>query len=104
MPLGESDLKALQSRATRYRVSVGGGLLVEVHPAGYKYFLWRFRFPPTAAGKQQDLQIGPYCKGVGQLSLRQAREERDPLEQLRRSGINPKSQKQGVKGALGRAA
>lgn len=102
MPLTDSDVRALLARPSKYRVSAGGGLLIEVHPAGYKYFLWRHRFPPTAAGKQQDVQIGPYGRGPGQWSLRAAREERDRLEQLRRQGTNPKAEKADAKAALGR--
>lgn len=102
MPLNDSDVKALAPKTSKFRVSVGGGLLLEVHPSGYKYFLWRFRFPPSATGKQQDFQIGPYGKGPGQWPLKAARDERDRLEQLRRQGVNPKSEKAQKRAAIGR--
>jgi hypothetical protein len=47
------EVRALPQRSQRYRVSVGAGLLLEVDPAGGKYWLWRHCFPPpwTADGR-----------------------------------------------------
>jgi len=67
-------------------VSDGGGLLLEIDPAGGKYWIWRHRYPPSKDGKQQDYRIGPYPK----ISLKKARQIRD--EQRKRmliEGINP---------------
>ena len=67
-------------------MSDGGGLLLEIDPAGGKYWIWRHRYPPSKDGKQQDYRIGPYPK----ISLKKARQIRD--EQRKRmliEGINP---------------
>ena len=40
MTLSDSDLRALEPKDKRYRVSVGNSLFVEVYPYG-KYFEWR---------------------------------------------------------------
>jgi hypothetical protein len=42
------------------RISDGGGLLLEIDPRGGKYWLWRYRYPPTKDGKQLSYRIGPY--------------------------------------------
>ena len=67
-------------------MSDGGGLLLEIDPAGGKYWIWRHRYPPSKDGKQQDYRIGPYPK----ISLKKARQIRD--EQRKRmliEGLNP---------------
>ncbi|MFM9089379.1 MAG: Arm DNA-binding domain-containing protein, partial [Cyanobium sp.] len=46
MALTDKEVRALPQGSRRYRVSDGGGLLLEVDPAGGKYWLWRHRFPP----------------------------------------------------------
>ena len=59
-----SDLRALEPKDKRYRVSVGNSLFVEVYPYG-KYFAWLYRFPPGKKGQQRWYQIGPYGKAPG---------------------------------------
>jgi integrase len=67
-------------------VSDGGGLLLEVDPAGRKYWMWRHRFPPTKDGRRQDLRLGPYPR----LSLKAARQKRDEQRLLlQEQGIDP---------------
>ena len=90
MSLSDSGLKALVPRDKKYRVSVGDALYVIVYPNGGKYFVWRYRFPPDRSGQFRDYQIGPYGKGVGKWSLKQARDEKDRLDQLRKAGEDPR--------------
>ena len=71
--LSDSGLKALVPRDKKYRVSVGDAPYIIVYPNGGKYFVWRYRFPPDRSGQFRDYQIGPYVKGVGKWSLKQAR-------------------------------
>ena len=73
LALTDKQIRALPLRSQRYRVSDSGGLLLEVHPAGGKYWIWRHRFPPTKSGRRQDLRLGPYPR----LSLKAARQLRD---------------------------
>ncbi len=86
MALTDKEVRALPQGSRRYRVSDGGGLLLEVDPAGGKYWLWRHRFPPTKDGRRQDLRIGPYPR----ISLKAARDIRDEQKRLLyEDGINP---------------
>ena len=86
MVLTDREVRALPQRSQRYRVSDGAGLLLEVDPAGGKYWLWRHRFPPTKDGRRQDLRIGPYPR----ISLKAARDIRDEQKRLLyEDGINP---------------
>lgn len=86
LPLNDAQIKAEKPGAKRRRVSDGGGLLLEIDPAGGKYWLWRHRFPPTKEGKQQDYRIGPYPK----VSLKKARQIRDEQHQrMHRDGTDP---------------
>jgi hypothetical protein len=93
MPFTDSDLRALQPQSKKYRVSAGESLFIEVYPNGGRYFVWRHRFPPGKEGKLRDYQIGPYGKGPGQWTLKQAREERARLDVLRRQGEDPRALK-----------
>jgi hypothetical protein len=94
MPFTDSDLRALQPQSKKYRESAGDALFVEVYPNGGRYFVWRHRFPPGKEGKQRDYQIGPYGKGPGQWTLKEAREERARLDVLRRQGEDPRALKE----------
>jgi hypothetical protein len=86
LALTDKEVRALPQRSQRYRVSDGVGLLLEVDPAGGKYWLWRHRFPPTKDGRRQDLRIGPYPR----ISLKAARDIRDEQKRLLyEDGINP---------------
>lgn len=86
MPLTDAQVKAEKSGDRRRRISDGGGLLLEVDPAGGKYWIWRHRYPPTKDGKQQDYRIGPYPK----VSLKKARQIRDEQKrQMLGENINP---------------
>jgi hypothetical protein len=40
-PLSETQIRAMEPRATRYSVADGNGLVLEVMPTGTK--VWRFR-------------------------------------------------------------
>ncbi len=86
MALTDKEVRALPRGSRRYRVSDGGGLLLEVDPAGGRYWLWRHRFPPTKDGRRQDLRIGAYPR----ISLKTARDIRDEQKRLLyEDGINP---------------
>ena len=55
-PLDVKTLDALKPRAATYRVSDGGGLLLEVRPTGAKVWLCRL----TVGGKRRDMGLGGY--------------------------------------------
>ena len=90
MALTDSGLKALLPKEKKYRVSVGDALYVLVYPNGGKYFVWKYRFPPNRSGQFRDYQIGPYGKGPGKWTLKQARDEQARLDVLRKAGEDPR--------------
>jgi hypothetical protein len=55
-PLDVKTIDALRPRAAAYRVSDGGGLLLEVKPSGAKVWLCRL----TVDGKRRDMGLGGY--------------------------------------------
>ena len=90
MALTDSGLKALLPKEKKYRVSVGDALYVLVYPNGGKYFVWKYRFPPNRSGQFRDYQIGPYGKGPGKWTLKQAKDDVVRLDQLRKAGEDPR--------------
>jgi integrase len=83
MPLTDSQIKSATTER-KTLLTDGGGLYLEVRRTqnGHcgKYFIGRTRFPATAKGSKVDVHIGTYGKGVGELSLKQAREEWQELK------------------------
>lgn len=67
--------------ARPYKMSDGGGLYLEVDPAGGKYWRFKYRF----AGKEKRISLGVY----GDVSLAEAREERDACRKQLAKGIDP---------------
>lgn len=81
-PLSETQIRAMEPRATRYSIADGNGLVLEVMPTGTK--VWRFRF--SLDGKRQPLTtIGDYRR----ISLRVARERARKYAEMVASGISP---------------
>lgn len=64
-----------------YRLADGGGMYLEVTPAGGRY--WRLKY--RHAGKEKRLALGVYPA----ITLAQAREARDAARQLIAQGIDP---------------
>jgi integrase len=62
-------------------LSDGGGLYLEVAPAGGKYWRFKYRF----AGKEKRISLGVY----GDVSLAEAREQRDACRKQLAKGIDP---------------
>ena len=78
MPLADSQVRSLTATDKMQKKGVGDCLYVIVEPArkgGGKYFFGRMRHPPGGGGKQVDVRIGPYGRGIGKWSLKAAREE-----------------------------
>ena len=81
-PLNDTRIKALKSRAARYFVSDGGGLVLEVMTSGAK--IWRYRY--SLHGKQQPLiTIGDYPA----IGLMVARERARSYTEIVAGGISP---------------
>ncbi|MCA3361571.1 MAG: integrase family protein [Roseomonas sp.] len=70
MPSGKLDAKTVEAakpRAGKYRLSDGGGLLLEIVPSGAKVWLARV----TVAGRRRDMGLGPWPA----VTLAQARQK-----------------------------
>ena len=89
MKLTDAEVRAAQAKASKYFLSDGGGLFLEVDTAGRKYWFYRYRFPRSTNGKQKDYRIGPYPR----ISLKQARQHRDEQKDLLLAGQDPCSLK-----------
>lgn len=74
MALTDTAIKALKPRSTRYVVTDGQGLVLEIHPTGN--MTWRYRY--RLKGKAEKASIGRYPE----ISLKAARQKRNDLAAL----------------------
>lgn len=81
MPLSDTAIRKAKSGEKAKRLFDGGGLYLEVSPAGGK--LWRFKY--RFGGKEKRLALGTYPD----VSLAKAREKRDQSRRLLADGIDP---------------
>ncbi|SDQ18782.1 Site-specific recombinase XerD [Paraburkholderia fungorum] len=96
VPLTESQIRALEPRATRYCVADGNGLVIEVMTTGTK--IWRFRY--TLNGKRQPLAtIGDYRM----ISLRVARAKAQKYAEMVDQGVSPVATARRDRGAESKA-
>ncbi|MEN7432384.1 tyrosine-type recombinase/integrase [Chromobacterium sp. TRC.1.1.SA] len=79
----DTKIKALKPKTNRYRISDTGGLLLEVMISGAK--IWRYRYQLHGV-RQPTLTIGSYPE----ISLAQARKQRDEWASLVAMGESPK--------------
>jgi integrase len=83
--LDVKTLDALKPREKAYRVSDGGGLLLDVRPTGAKVWLVRL----TVDGKRRDMGLGGYPL----VSLKTARQEAEKARRLAAEGTDPIGQR-----------
>ena len=81
MPLTDTAIRVAKPQARPRRLFDGGGLYLEVSPAGGKWWRWKYRF----GGKERRLSLGVYPD----VSLKCARERRDAVRQQLSAGIDP---------------
>jgi integrase len=79
--LTDAALRRIKSGERPVRVFDGGGLYLEVSPAGGKLWRWKYRF----AGKEKRLALGAYPE----VGLKDARDKRDEARRLLASGADP---------------
>ena len=80
-PLDVKTIDALKPRAATYRVSDGGGLLLEVKTSGAKIWLCRV----TVDGRRRDMGLGGYPA----VSLKEARTAARNARELAGTGADP---------------
>lgn len=83
MRLTDVICRHAKPRAARWKLSDGGGLQLWVQPNGGRFWHFAYRY----LGRQKQLALGPYPE----VSLADAREQRNDAKKLLRSGIDPSS-------------
>ncbi|KVO86852.1 integrase [Burkholderia ubonensis] len=92
-PLNDTRIKSLKPRMSRYSVSDGGGLVLEVMASGSK--IWRYRY--SLHGKQQPVvTIGEYPA----TSLLAARERARRYAEIVAGGVSPVADAKKDRGAV----
>ena len=85
MALADAQIKALKPKATRYLVSDGRGLSLDILPSGKMSWLFRYRLK----GAYEKVTLGRYPD----LTLKAAREQRDALAGQVAGGSSPAAEK-----------
>src|SRR6056297_1560375 len=81
MKLAEVKIKGAKPTSQKYKLSDGGGLYLEVTPAGGKLWRYKYRFN----GKEKLLSLGKYPD----VSLKKAREKHQKARQQLADNIDP---------------
>ncbi|MHB1058082.1 MAG: tyrosine-type recombinase/integrase [Rhodanobacter sp.] len=91
MPLTDTAIRSAKPAAKRQRMTDGGGLYLEVSPAGGK--LWRLKY--RHGGKEKRLALGAYPD----TGLKDARDKRDAARKLLATGVDPAEHRKAAKAA-----
>jgi len=91
MPLTDTAIRSAKPAAKRQRMADGGGLYLEVSPAGGK--LWRLKY--RQGGKEKRLALGAYPD----TGLKDARDKRDAARKLLAAGVDPAEHRKASKAA-----
>ena len=91
MPLTDTAIRNAKPADKATRLFDGGGLYLEVSPAGGKWWRFKYRF----AGKEKRLSLGVYPE----TGLKQARARRDQSRKLLGDGIDPGENRKAMKSA-----
>ena len=87
----QSAIKSSIAQERPYKISDGGGLLLEARPNGSGWWRYRYRF----AGAEQMISLGTYP----QVSLREARSARDAAKRQVHEGTNPSATRKSARTA-----
>jgi integrase len=97
MPLTDTSIRNAKPSARTTKLFDGGGLYLEVSPAGGKWWRLKYRFEQ----KEKRLSLGVYPE----VSLKDARDRRDAARKLLADGIDPSENRKALKATkLERAA
>jgi integrase len=88
-----SALAVRQAKPTHktQRLYDGGGMYLEISPAGGKWWRWKYRY----GGKEKRLSLGTYPD----TGLSEARDKRDAARKLLASGVDPSQQRKAAQAA-----
>jgi hypothetical protein len=82
LPLTQPQIKAARPREKAYKLADGGGLYLELTPAGGRHWPMKYRRPN---GRENKLCFGAFAA----VSLADARAKRDSAKKLLASGADP---------------
>jgi len=85
VPLTDTKVSKSKPKEKPYSLFDGGGLFIQILPAGGKFWRFKYRF----AGKDNLLSFGKYPE----VSLAEARKKRDEARQLIASGADPSTER-----------
>lgn len=86
MPLTDRAIKLAELREKQYKLFDEKGLYLLINPNGSRY--WRLKY--RISGKEKTLSIGVYPE----ISLKEARDERDKARKQLKEGVDPSADKQ----------
>ena len=89
MALTDAAIRKAGAKQTAYRLTDGGGLYLQVTPAGGKLWRRKYRFD----GREKLMAFGKYPE----VSLAQARERHAEARKLLASGIDPMAERKAEK-------
>ncbi|KFN39009.1 MAG: hypothetical protein JU82_09085 [Sulfuricurvum sp. MLSB] len=89
LPLSDKEIKNAKPKEKEYKLFDGGGLYLVVQPNGSKG--WRLKY--LFQGVEKRISIGTYPA----VPLAEAREKREELKKLVKSGINPSDERKTAK-------
>ncbi|HQG28477.1 MAG TPA: Arm DNA-binding domain-containing protein, partial [Candidatus Ozemobacteraceae bacterium] len=89
MSLSDTQIRSVKASAKTQKLFDGGGLFLQVTPAGGKWWRLKYRF----AGKGRLLSLGTYPD----TGLKDARERRDAAKKLLEAGVDPGAERKAVK-------
>jgi integrase len=87
MPLTDAKIRKAKPTEKTQRLFDGGGLYLEISPAGGRWWRWKYRRPVTK--KENRLSFGTYPE----VGLADARARRDAARKLLAAGIDPGEQR-----------
>lgn len=91
MALTDTIIRKAKVKASAYRLSDGGGLYLQVTPAGGKLWRWKYRFE----GREKLMALGSYPD----VSLSQSRERHSAARKLLATGTDPMTERKADKAA-----
>lgn len=89
MALTDTAIRKAGAKQTAYRLTDGGGLYLQVTPAGGKLWRWKYRFD----GREKLMAFGKYPE----VSLAQARDHHAEARKLLASGVDPMAERKAEK-------
>lgn len=92
MPLTNTQIRNAKPKERSYKLFDGGGLYLEVSPAGGTWWRLKYRYH----GKEKRISLGTYPE----VSLKEARERRDEARKQLANGINPSEQRKAQKSTI----